>query len=755
MADPNEGTAGALSRRDFLRISGGVGIGLVVSFGASLAGTRRAEAGLAGASADGVAGAGARAAGSALNAYVRIAPDGSVFLSFPKSEMGQGVLTSLAMLVAEELEVDWSKVRSEHALADEARYGKWSTGGSSSVRGNFDFFRRAGAVAREALVAAAAATWGVAPGSCRAERGEVVHAASGRRLAYGALAERAATHAAAADAQGALGTPGGPGGAPAAGAGAGAADAPKLKAREQFRVIGKDVRRLDTPAKVDGSAVFGIDVRVPGMLVAQVERPPELGGAVASFDAKDALAVEGVRAVVEIPHGVAVVATSFWAATSGRKKLRVAWKPGPHAELDNASIRARCLAAVAKGTTARSDGDVARAIAAAAKTVEAVYEFPFLAHATLEPMNCTARVDASGCELWVPTQSPTQTADAVVKITGLRRDQIRITTTLLGGGFGRRSETDFVQDAVHLAMRMQAPVQVVYTREDDMRAGFYRPVGANVMRGAVDAEGWPIAWEHRIASQSILREKGWPFKDGLDFAAVEGARDLPYAIPNLFVSWADVEIPVSTHWWRSVGSSQNGWVTEAFFDELCALGGKDPVEARLRLLANHPRHRRVLELAASKAGWGKPVAAGHALGVAVHESFESIVAQVAEVSLDPDGQPRVHRIVCAVDCGQVVHPEGVRHQIESGITMGLSAALWGEIAIEKGAIRTTNYDRYPIARIGQTPRIETHIVAEGDPMGGIGEPGLPPTAPAICNALLRLTGKPIRRLPIGKVVRET
>jgi len=715
-----------VSRRSFLQISGGLGIGLVVSFFVPRSALAEIEA-LAAAATAGVG------SGGEINAYVRIAPDGSVVLSFPKSEMGQGVLTSLAMLVAEELEVDWSKVRSEHAIANEARYGKWSTGGSSSVRANYDAFRRAGAAARELLIAAAAEQWHVAPGTCRAEKGVVIHEGSGRRLAYAALAERAAK----------LPAPSEP-------------SEPKLKPRESFRVIGTDVRRLDTPAKVDGSAIFGLDVRVPGMLFAQVVRPPDLGGAVASFDARAALAVEGVRAVVEIPHGVAVVGTSFWAASSGRKQLSIVWKPGPHGALDNEAIRKLCLAAVERGATARNDGDVARAIAGAgaARKIEAVYEFPFLAHATLEPMNCTASVLADRCELWAPTQSPTSATDAAAKITGLPPEKIRVNTTLLGGGFGRRSATDFVEDAVHLSKHMKLPVQVVYTREDDMKAGLYRPVGANVLRGAVDAEGWPIAWEHRIASQSILREKGWPFKDGIDFAAVEGVRNLPYAIPNLFVSWADVEIPVSTHWWRSVGSSQNGWVTECFFDELCALGHKDPVEARTRLLAKHPRHQRVLALAAEKAGWGKPLAKGRALGVALHECFGSIVAQTAEVSLEADGQPRVHRVVCVVDCGEVVHPAGVRHQMESGITMGLSAALWGEVAIEKGRITTGNFDGYPIARIDQMPRVETFVIAEGDPMGGIGEPGTPPIAAAIGNALLKLTGKPIRRLPIGRVTRS-
>lgn len=718
MADPHSTAHDSLSRRRFLQISGGLGVGLVVSF--LLPGCGR----------EGAPSAGARegaAADGEVNAYVRITPEGDVVLSIAKSEMGQGVLTSLAMLVAEELEVDWERVRSVHALADVDRYGKWSTGGSSSVRANFDAYRRAGAAARELLVAAACERWSVAREECRAENGEVVHAATDRRLAYAELAERAA----------ALPAP----------------EEPALKARADYRLIGKDVRRLDTPAKVDGSAIFGLDVRVPGMLVAQVVRPPDLGGKVRSFDAQAALAVPGVRAVVEIPNGVAVVANGFWAAQSGRRKLAVEWKPGPHADLDNAAVRSRCLAVVDEGIVARDDGDAEAAFAGAAHKLEALYEFPYLAHATLEPMNCTARVDDDGCELWVPSQSPTGAAETAAKITGLGPERIRVNTTLLGGGFGRRSAHDFVEDAVHLSKQMKAPVQVVYTREDDMKAGLYRPAGTNVMRGALDAEGWPLVWDQRIASPSIMRAKNWlsGMKDGIDMTAVEGVRNLPYAIPNVHVRWADVELPVSLHWWRSVGSSQNGWVTECFFDELCALGGKDPVEARMRLLAEHPRHRRALALAVEKAGYGQPLAEGRAHGVAVHESFGSIVAQIAEVSLAEDGAPRVHRVVCVVDCGEVVHPEGVRHQMESGITMGLSAALWGEVAIDKGRITTANFDTYPIARIDQMPRVESFVIAEGDPMGGIGEPGTPPIAGAIGNAILKLTGKPIRRLPIGRV----
>lgn len=724
-----------LSRRDFLTISGGIGVGLVVSFVVPFVHPRAAGAFAADApgAADAASARDAAAAGAGpggeLNAWVRIGPDGTVVFSIAESEMGQGVLTSLSMLLAEELAVDWSTVRAEHAIGDVARYGRWQTGGSTSVRQGFDAYRQAGATARALLIAEASARFGVEPTRCTALDGEVVHTDSGRRLPYAALAEAAARRPAPSEVP--------------------------LTPREQRRIIGTDVRRLDTPAKVDGSAVFGLDVRVPGMLVAQVVRPPELGGAVASIDAKAALAVSGVKAVLEIPHGVAVVASHFWAAAKGRRALRVEWRPGPWSSLDLAAIEQRCLARLDAGTVARNDGDAARAIAAAGKdrVLEADYTFPYLAHATLEPMNCTASVADGRCEIWAPTQSPTSAAETAAKILGLEPEAVRVHTTLLGGGFGRRGADDFVEDAVHLSRRMKAPVQVVYTREDDMRAELYRPTGVSRLRGALDAEGWPIAWEQRIASPSILRDKGWPLKNGIDYTSVEGVQNLPYAIPNLHVRWADVELPIETHWWRSVGSSQNAWVTECFFDELCRQGGKDPLEARLRLLKDHPRHRRVLERAAREAGWGQPMAEGHALGIAVHECFGSIVAETAQVSLAADGEPRVHRVVCVVDCGEVVHPIGVRHQMESGITMGLSAALWGRIEIEKGRILTTNFDRYPIARIDQMPQVETIVIAEGDPIGGIGEPGTPPIAPALCNALLALTGRPIRKLPIGRVAR--
>jgi isoquinoline 1-oxidoreductase beta subunit len=699
-----------LSRRTFLQVAGGAGVGLVLSFQLPVA--RRACA----------------AAGDPveLGAWIRIGTDDLITFQVNESEMGQGVLTSIPMILAEELEADWERVRSVHAETDDERYGVWSTGGSSSVRSAYETLRIAGAAAREMLITAASQVWEVERSACRAERGGVLHVPSGRRLRYGELAARAAK----------LPAP----------------KQPPLKKSGDFRIIGNPTLRLDSPPKVDGSAVFGTDVRVAGMLFAQVERPPTIGGKLRKFDASAARRLAGIQDVVAIPSGVAVVASGTWAASKGRAALEVSWDPGPHAELSSASIARLSRERVGQGVVARNDGDAEGRMGGVARSVEAAYEFPFLAHATLEPMNCTAHVLDGGCEIWASTQSPSRARDAAARILGLPPEKVTVHTTFLGGGFGRRSATDLVEEAVHVSKAVGAPVQVMCTREDDMRSEHYRPAGYNELIGGLDAEGWPVVWIHRIASQSIIRAKGRELRDGVDRTSVEGARNLPYEIENVRVQWADVELPVMTHWWRSVGSSQNAWVTECFFDELCAAGGKDPVEARLKLLGSHPRHRRALERAVREADRAGPAPEGRARGVAVHECFGSIVAQVAEVSVQPDGTPHVHRVVCAVDCGQVVNPETVRAQMEGGIAFGLTAALFGEVSIEAGRVVPGNFDAYPLLRMGQMPEVETHIIAEGDAMGGIGEPGTPPIAPAVCNALLQLTGKPVRKLPIGRVV---
>jgi len=697
-----------VSRRTFVQVSGGAGAGLVL--GISLAGCRGP----------------AIVTGSldqeVLNAWIRIGSDESVTFVISESEMGQGVHTALSMLLAEELEVDWSRIRTEHSLTDRTLYGRQSTGGSTSIRTNHERLRIAGAAAREMLIAAAAARWGVQASECRAEDGQVVHTASGRSLSYGSLAEDAAL----------LPAP----------------DDPPLKDPADYRLVGQRMPRLDSPEKVDGSAVFGLDMSVPGMLTALVARPPTFGGAVASFDASAALAVPGVRHVAEIPTGIVVAADGFWAAKQGRDALTVEWDSGEFGDASDSSIRELCQKLADEGAVVTDKGDVAKAAAGAKTRIDAEYDAPFLAHATMEPMNCVAHVRADGCEIWTGTQAQTSAQDIGADITGLPLEQVRVHTLMLGGGFGRRSRNDFVAEAVHASKALGAPVKIVYTREDDMRAGSYRPVAYNRFSGAVDESGNPVAWEHRIVSPSIIRSIGGRLQNGVDPTSTENAGDLGYSIPNIHVTYADPELPVSVHFWRSVSNSQNIYLTECFFDELAAAGGRDPLELRLSLLGAHPRRARALRLAAEKAGWSERRADGRALGCAVAECFGSVVAQVAEVEI-VNGEVRVPRVVCAMDCGIVVNPDTIEAQVESGIVYGLSAALYGQISIENGGAVEGNFDRYPILRMRDMPEVETHIIAEGDPVGGIGEVGLPCIAPAVCNALFAITGEPIRRLPIG------
>jgi len=697
-----------ITRRGFLVISGGAGAGLVL--GVSLVGcNRRAEA-------IGALGPGA------LNAWIRIGTDDTVTFLISESEMGQGTHTALAMLLAEELEVPWASVRTEHALADRDLYGRQSTGGSTSIRTNYERLRIAGASARGMLVSAAAARWSVPVAECSAADGRVQHAASGRSASYGELADEAALLPAPED--------------------------PPLKDRSEYRLVGQRLKRLDSASKIDGSAVFGMDVSRPGMLTVLVARPPAFGGSLSSFDPAPALAVPGVRQVVQIPSGVAVAADGFWEASKGREALEVEWEAGDFGEASDATIRRHCREIASKGAVVRSDGDVDRALESSAVRLEAEYDAPFLAHATMEPVNCVADVRNDACEIWTGTQAQTSAQDIAAGITGLPVEKIQVHTMMLGGGFGRRSRNDFVGEAVHASKALGAPVKLLYTREDDMRAGSYRPVAYNRLVGALDAQGNPTAWEHRIVSPSILRSIGARIQDGIDPTATENAGDLGYAIPNVHVTYADPELPVSVHFWRAVSNSQNIWVTECFLDELAAAGGKDPLELRLSLLREHPRRVRALQLAAQESGWASRREDGRALGCAVAECFGSVVAQVAEVRL-VDGEVRVPKVVCAIDCGFAVNPDTIEAQMESGIVYGLSAALYGKISIAEGGAVEGNFDTYPILRLREMPEVETHIIAEGDEIGGIGEVGLPCIAPAVCNALLSLTGEPIRSLPIA------
>jgi isoquinoline 1-oxidoreductase beta subunit len=668
----------------------------------------------------------------APNAFLRIAPSGHVTVLVGKSEMGQGALTALAMIAAEELDADWSKVSVESAPAAPAYYhtafGTQMTGGSSSVWSSYDQLRKAGAAARAMLISAAAQQWKAEPVSCRTQNGAVIHDLSKRRLAYGALAGAAAKLSPPAEVA--------------------------LKDPKNFRIIGKSTRRLDTPEKTSGKAVFGIDVKLPGMLTAVIARPPVLGAKVRSVNSDKARAIVGVKGVFQIPAGVAVVADGFWPARRGRDALIVEWDEGAMADFSTAKQREQ-FAALARtpGLAARNEGDAAKALATAPKNIEAEYEVPYLAHATMEPMNCVAKLSEGSCEIWTGTQAQTIDQMAAANAAGLKPEQVKVHTTFLGGGFGRRASlvAQFVVEAVQVAKAANAPVKVVWTREDDMHGYYYRPFFYDRFRAGLDAGNNPVAWQHTIVGQSIMTGtmfESFAVKDGIDSSSVEGSAELPYAIPNLRVELHSPKMGVPVHFWRSVGHSHSGFVTESFFDELAHAAGKDPLELRRALLAKHPRNLGVLNLAAEKAGWGKPLPAGRGRGIALHESFGSYVAQVADVSVSSAGALRVHRVVCAIDCGQVVNPDTIKAQMESCIIFGLTAALYGEITFDRGRVQQSNFHNYKMLRINEAPEIEVHIMPSAEKHGGVGEPGVPPIAAAVGNAIFVATGKRIRRLPI-------
>lgn len=716
-----------VSRRDFLKTGATVGAGLTIAFylpSRFMEKLRPVEGDIPGASP------------FAPNGWVHIGTDGIVTITVDKSEMGQGVNTSLPMLVAEELEADLASVRVGPTPVNPAGWSRrMGTGGSSSVRSSYDTLRKAGAAAREMLVAAAAQQWGVDPSSCRAENGAVIHTPTRRKLSFGQLAERAAT----------LPVP----------------EDPRLKDPKDFRLLGKRVPRFDTPEKVNGKARFGIDVRLPGMLYASIERSAVFGGTVKKVDSSRAKAMPGVRRVVNVEwspdeektsrtqHGVAVVADHYWQALTARRALAIEWDEGANASLSSAEISTRLAELAEKpGVQARKEGDATAAMNSAVKKIEAVYEVPYLAHATMEPMNCTAHVRPDGCDVWAPTQGQSSAQRAAAEITGLPIEKVRVHTTYLGGGFGRRSETDFVAEAVRLSKEVGAPVQVIWTREDDVRHDFYRPTTYNRFGAAFDASGKPVAWTHRIVGPSISVSKGRTPSDGIDGSLVEGAANVPYGIPNILVEQTIADLPIPLGYWRSVGSSHNAFVTECFFDEVARAAGKDPYELRRALLGDQPRHLHVLDLAAERAGWGKKLPEGRVRGIAVAEAFGSYVAEVAEISIEPGGKPRVHRVVCAVDCGPMVNPDTIEAQMQGGIVYGLSAALYGDITIDRGRVAQGNFNDYPVVRMNEMPVVEVHIVQSTEKQGGIGEPGVPPIAPALCNAIFTATGTPVRRLPI-------
>ncbi|MBV8209956.1 MAG: xanthine dehydrogenase family protein molybdopterin-binding subunit [Burkholderiaceae bacterium] len=707
--------ANGVSRREFLKASVAGG-GFVLSFGLPTFAPRATAGG---------------AASFEPNAFIRIGTDGSVTMTMPQVEMGQGTYTAIPMLIAEELQIPLSQVRLEHAPPNPKRYGNPALGGeqitgnSSSIRAFWDPMRRAGATARIMLIGAAAKRWKVDPSECHAEQGEVVHQASKRRLKYGALAAEAAQ----------IPVP----------------QKVELKRPEDFKLIGTPAKRLDTPLKVNGKAVYGIDVRPPGVKIATLAQSPTFGGRLKSVDDSAARKVKGVRQIVRLDDAVAVVADHMGAAKKALAALVIEWDNGPHATLTTEDI-ARELenGARAGGAVAQNIGDVDKAIAAAATKVDAKYQVPFLAHTTMEPMNCTVHVRKDGCEIWLSSQALARAQAAAAKTTGLPLEKVIAHNHLLGGGFGRRLEVDYVTRAVQIGMQVDGPVKVIWTREEDVQHDMYRPYFADQMSAGLDESGMPVAWRHSYAGSSVLARFLPPaFKDGLDPDTTEGAINLAYAIPNFHVEYRRIEPPgIPTAFWRSVGPSHNVFVVETFMDELAAAAKKDPVQYRLALLDKSPRAKAVLQLAAEKAGWGQPLPMGSGRGVSMQFVFGSYMSHVAEVEVSKDGEVRVRRVVCAVDCGMPVNPDTIKAQVQSAVIYGISAALFGEITLKGGRVEQTNFDTYRALRISEAPVIEVHIVQNTEHPGGLGEPGTSCIVPAVMNAVFAATGKRLRKPPV-------
>jgi isoquinoline 1-oxidoreductase beta subunit len=663
------------------------------------------------------------------NVWLHIASDNIVTVTVNKSEMGQGVYTSLPMIMADELDADWKNVRMNPAPAGDAYKdpvrNMQFTGGSSSVRDMYEPLRLAGAAAREMLLQAAAKEWKVSVTQCTVASGEVRHLKSRKKLTYGQLADKASK----------LPVP----------------QKPVLKKEHQFRYIGTAVPRLDVSDKSNGKALFGIDTFIPGMLYAAIARPPAYGAEPASYDKKAAEQVDRVHAIVPIASGVAVCADTIDGAWKGRDALQVKWQNAQYPELSTESLEQENLSRLSdQGVSARNDGDVPGAIEKAVKKLDVTYVLPYLSHATMEPMNCTAHVRENGCDVWVPTQNQTGVQQLAAKISGFKPEQVNVRTTFLGGGFGRRFETDVVEEALLLSKATGKPVKLVWKREEDIKNDFYRPANCCRIQGAIDAEGRATAWYHKIVCPSIFaRVFPGRMEKGIDPAAVEGLKNMEYDIPNVMVEYVRLDTPVPVGFWRSVGSSHNAFTVESFIDELAHAAGKDPLEFRLNLLRKHPRAQRVLQAAAEKAGWGKPLTEGQARGIAYHLSFGSYVAEVAEASVSKkDGTIRVHKVTCAVDCGSVVNPAIVSAQMMGGLTMGLSAALKEKIEFAKGGVKSENFSDYELLRMSEAPMVDVHIVKSGEKLGGIGEPGVPPIAPAVANAIFTATGARIRRLPM-------
>ena len=705
-------------RRSFLKTSAAVSGGLVVNFVLPLA-LRPASA------------QPTTAAGFAPNAFIRIDRRGGVALVMPMVEMGQGIYTAMAMLLAEELEVGLEQVRLEHAPPDDVLYANsilhiQTTGLSSSIRAFWVPLRQAGAVARTLLIASAAMSWGVDTNGCRAEHGEVLHTASGRRLSYGDLVAAAA----------ALPVP--------------APDGVALKTPKEFTLIGTPAKRVEAPEKVNGRTEFGIDVRLPGMRFAAIAISPVLGGKPKSVNDAAARAVKGVRQVVRVDEAVAVVADHMWAARKGLRAAAIQWDDGPGASVDSAGIvRQLEQASRQPGAVARNVGDAQRALAGAAQRIDAVYQQPFLAHAAMEPMNCTVHCGKNACEIWVGTQAPTLTQAMVAELTGLPKAAITIHNYLLGGGFGRRLETDGTLIAVKIARQVNAPVKVIWSREEDIQHDLYRPYYYDRLSAGLDASGKPVAWTHRVSGSSVMARYVPPlFHNGLDPDAVESAAETPYTFPNVHVDYVRVEPPgIRTAFWRGVGVTHNVFVVESLIDELAHAAKQDPVSFRKALIAD-PRALGVLTLAAEKSGWGTPVPARWGRGVSLQFAFGTYLSQVAEVEVAANGSVRVHRIVCAVDCGIAINPDTIAAQVEGGSLFGLTAALYGAITLKNGRVQQGNFNDYRPMRMNESPLIETYLVKSAESPGGFGEAPTAAVAPSVTNAIFAATGTRIRTLPI-------
>jgi len=705
-----------VSRRGFIQGGAAAAAGLVIGF--HVPESRAAAA------------AQPKPAALPTNAFLRIGPDDSVTVLIAHSEMGQGIWTGLAMLIAEELECDWSKVRSEHAPAapvySHTGFGMQMTGGSTSTHSEFERYRTVGAQARDMLVRAAAARLKVAPGACKVDKGVI--SSGGKSLRFGEVAQEAMTLAPPAKV--------------------------KLKAPKEWKIIGTRVRRIDTPAKITGQAQFGMDIQIPGLRTAVIARPPAFGAKLVKFDGSAALKVPGVEQVVPAGNGVAVVAKHYWAAKLGRDALTVDWSTPEGGGVDTPKLLAEYRELAQRpGLTVADKGKVDAALGKAKTRLTSVYDVPFLAHAPMEPLNCTVKIDGDKVEIWTGTQMQTVDQMVAAKIAGTSPDKVTLHTPFLGGGFGRRATptSDFVSEAVLVAKAAKVPIKTVWTREDDIHGGYYRPAYVHRIQAGVDEAGFPIAWDHVVVGQSIVA--GTPFegflvKNGIDGTSIEGLADSPYIerTADRRVTLHTTKSPVTVLWWRSVGNTHTAFAMECMVDELAHAANKDPLEYRLALLKGSPRHAAALKLAAEKAGWGK-APAGRGLGLAVHESFGSIVAECAEVSVDK-GRIRVHNVTCAVDCGTAVNPLGVEAQIQGSVAFGLTAALHGKLTLKGGAVQESNFHDYPILRMHEMPKVAVHIMPSTAKMGGIGEPATAPIAPAVANAVFALTKQRLRTLPL-------